>query len=70
MMAEHRGNDEAFDARVAECRANARLIAAAPELLAALKALAVGREMIVSHHMWPEVQTAMAVIAKAEGGLR
>lgn len=49
-----------------ETRANARLIIAAPDLLKALKALVVGREMTVSHYMWPEITAALAAIAAAE----
>ena len=45
--------------------ANARLIAAAPELLAALKALV---NMQKGHENWPEVKQAEAAIAKATQG--
>lgn len=52
----------------AECDANARLIAAAPELLAALEALL---DMDVAYQRGPRVQEAVAVarsaIAKAKG---
>lgn len=40
---------------------------AAPDLLAALRGLVVGRDMTVSHAAWPEVQAALVAIAKAEG---
>lgn len=50
----------------AQTGANAKLISAAPDLLAALKALVIGREMTVSHYMWTEVQAAVAAISKAE----
>lgn len=56
------------------CRAhrkNARLIAAAPELLAALKAAEVVLNSIdMSGHSWVNdtLYTARAAIAKAEGG--
>lgn len=51
-----------------EAEANARLIAAAPELLAALKGIVRGPCPIVTHHR-PDCEwcAAMRVIAKAEG---
>ena len=54
-----------------EEHANARLIAAAPELLASLKTIADWRELTHSHDLpeivlWLEVE-ARAAIAKAEG---
>jgi len=49
--------------------ADARLIAAAPELLAVLKAIADHTRYMEEQDGWPEIQEAMdAAIAKAEGG--
>jgi hypothetical protein len=49
--------------------ANARLIAAAPELLEALASLtAVARRYLPDYDEHPEVQKADAAIAKATGG--
>ena len=55
---------------VSECRANARLIAAAPELLEALK-MVVRHGSAVQHSdqlMFEVLSAARAAIAKAEGG--
>jgi hypothetical protein len=46
--------------------ANARLIAAAPELLASLIAM-IGRNGPIPNYTIGEIQTARAIIAKAEG---
>ena len=47
-------------------KANARLIAAAPELLDALKAL-MSRDLDHRLHGFPELEKARAAIVKAEG---
>ncbi len=47
--------------------ANARLIAAAPDLLIALKRLSVAMSEINPNDYTPELQDADAAIAKAEG---
>ena len=49
-----------------EVEANARLIAAAPELLDALKAL-MSRDLDHRLHGFPELEKARAAIVKAEG---
>jgi len=54
------------DTETAEWRANARLIAAAPDLLAALKALHQRYVMAIGNE-GPEALSARAAIAKAEG---
>jgi hypothetical protein len=52
-----------------EIDANARLIAAAPELLGALRELTNAVEQYAPNPgNWPELARALAVIAKAEGG--
>jgi hypothetical protein len=63
--------EEYQKAHRAESEANARLIAAAPELLAALKEILVAAEecgAIGSHG--PALKTARAAIAKAQGGAK
>lgn len=59
---------------LAHCEANARLIAAAPELLEALKGLVVALENIGGEHVTgregseKRIDAAYAAIEKAEGG--
>ena len=50
-----------------ECRANTRLIAAAPDLLEALQNLVDQCEQEPGWHQAPAIQSARAAIAKAEG---
>lgn len=59
------GNGSLDPVRIAETQANARLIAAAPDLLAALKALTTAREGTPGFNdaFW----AALAAIARAEG---
>jgi hypothetical protein len=59
-----KGAPESEDERCA----NARLIAAAPDLLAALKAIVNRADD--SPMCWPEFDAARAAIARAEGGGR
>lgn len=55
-------------ARQGECQANARLIAAAPDLLDALVALSGALQTYVNGtEDWPELMQARAAIAKAGG---
>lgn len=65
MFAELKGNGplarERYERRLAECRANARLIAAAPDMLAAL-------EYLVSLGGGDALDPARAAISKARGG--
>ena len=63
-------DDAGFATLSAEDRANARLIAAAPDLLAALKNLvgAYGGEPMSAEGSLDAYENAKAVIAKAEGG--
>lgn len=52
----------------AESRANRKLIAAAPELLEALKGLvSLAKDHVADAEDWHDYQHAVAVIAKAEG---
>ena len=55
------------DASLDELKANARLIAAAPELLAALKAIADYVAVMHGHRGGDILQYAIAAINKAEG---
>lgn len=52
-------------AELEECKANARLIAAAPELLAALQSLFFAVDHL--EHIRPQLNKADAALAKAEG---
>ena len=53
----------------AEIEANARLIASAPELLAAARlAVAWSEQVPAPYRDWPHVAAARAAIAKATGG--
>ena len=64
------GSDEAAQAR---CEANARLIAAAPDLVAMLREVTDAADAVArDNFMWPEcelaVRRARALLAKIEGG--
>jgi len=68
LIADCRANDSIT---VEEAAANARLIAASPELLEALDTLVRSVEWIggeYSNELSEEIRTARAAIAKAEGG--
>ena len=63
-----------INARAGKVAANARLLAAAPELLAALEAILDGRDlteppkaMTQAHRHWVLLDKARAAIAKARG---
>ena len=52
-----------------QAKANARLIAACPELLEAAKAIIGKESKITSRHAWQEYRDLESAIAKAEGSL-
>jgi len=65
--------DADYAAFNAECEANARLIAAVPELLEALRSVTDDLEKVLRARGFrddPKVLAARAVIAKAEGGAK
>lgn len=60
----------AFDHRVVVTDTDARLIAAAPDLLAACEALARSFDAVAYAAWTPEMHAAVAAIAKAKGGTK